>query len=226
MKYRILLVEDDKVIAEEICNYLRSWDFEVGLIADFTAVMEEFTSFSPHLVLMDVSLPFFNGYHWCTQIRQVSQIPIIFVSSANDNMNIVMAMNMGADDFIAKPFDFQVLSAKVQAMLRRSYSYQGKSELLECKGVLLNTSNGTMDVNGQRVELTKNEFRILQILFTHKGEIVTREAIMNHLWDGDCFVDDNTLAVNMARLRKKLSEYGKEDLVTTKKGQGYLIEEL
>ncbi|MDO5575025.1 MAG: response regulator transcription factor [bacterium] len=225
MKYKVLLVEDDRVIAEEIRKYLQSWDFEVGLIADFTAVMEEFTSFSPHLVLMDVSLPFFNGYHWCTQIRQVSQIPIIFVSSANDNMNIVMAMNMGADDFIAKPFDFQVLSAKVQAMLRRSYSYQGKSELLECKGVLLNTSNGTMDVNGQRVELTKNEFRMLQILFTHRGEIVTRESIMNHLWDGDCFVDDNTLAVNMARLRKKLSEYGKEDLITTKKGQGYLIED-
>lgn len=155
----------------------------------------------------------------------MSQIPVIFLSSANDNMNIVMAMNMGADDFIAKPFDLQVLSAKLQAMLRRSYSYQGKSELLECKGVLLNTSNGTMDVDGQKVELTKNEFRMLQILFSNKGEIVTREAIMNHLWDGDCFVDDNTLAVNMARLRKKLSEYAKEDLITTKKGVGYLVED-
>ncbi len=224
MQFRILLVEDDRTIAEEISKYLKTWDFDVKQIADFSAVMEEFTAFDPHLVLMDISLPFFNGYHWCTQIRQVSQIPVIFLSSASDNMNIVMAMNMGADDFIAKPFDLQVLSAKLQAMLRRSYSYQGKSELSECKGVLLNTSNGTMDVNGQKVELTKNEFRILQILFTHRGEIVTREAIMNHLWDGDCFVDDNTLAVNMARLRKKLSEYGKEDLITTKKGVGYLVE--
>ena len=225
MQYRILLVEDDRTIAEEISQYLKTWDYDVKLIADFSAVMEEFGAYDPHLVLMDVSLPFFNGYHWCAQIRQVSQIPVIFLSSANDNMNIVMAMNMGADDFIAKPFDLQVLSAKLQAMLRRSYSYQGKSELLECKGVLLNTSNGTMDVDGQKVELTKNEFRMLQILFSNKGEIVTREAIMNHLWDGDCFVDDNTLAVNMARLRKKLSEYGKEDLITTKKGVGYLVED-
>lgn len=225
MQYRILLVEDDRTIAEEISQYLKTWDFDVKLIADFSAVMEEFGAYDPHLVLMDVSLPFFNGYHWCAQIRQVSQIPVIFLSSANDNMNIVMAMNMGADDFIAKPFDLQVLSAKLQAMLRRSYSYQGKSELLECKGVLLNTSNGTMDVDGQKVELTKNEFRMLQILFSNKGEIVTREAIMNHLWDGDCFVDDNTLAVNMARLRKKLSEYAKEDLITTKKGVGYLVED-
>ena len=178
MQYRILLVEDDRTIAEEISQYLKTWDYDVKLIADFSAVMEEFGAYDPHLVLMDVSLPFFNGYHWCAQIRQVSQIPVIFLSSANDNMNIVMAMNMGADDFIAKPFDLQVLSAKLQAMLRRSYSYQGKSELLECKGVLLNTSNGTMDVDGQKVELTKNEFRMLQILFSNKGEIVTREAIM------------------------------------------------
>ncbi len=225
MKYRILLIEDDSIIAEEIRTFLQKWDFEVGLIQDFSVVMEEFGAFSPHLVLMDITLPFFNGYHWCTQIRQVSQIPIIFLSSTSDNMNIVMAMNMGADDFIAKPFDLQVLSAKVQAMLRRSYSYQGKSELIECQGVLLNTSNGTMNIDGRRVELTKNEFRILQILFSHKEEIVTRESMMDHLWDGDCFVDDNTLAVNMARLRKKLAEYGKGDLIVTKKGQGYLLSE-
>ncbi len=225
MQYRILVVEDDKTIAEEISTYLRTWDFEVGLISDFSAVMEEFGAFSPHLVLMDVSLPFFNGYHWCTQIRKLSQIPIIFLSSASDNMNIVMAMNMGGDDFIAKPFDLQVLSAKIQAMLRRSYSYQGQSELQECKGVMLNTSNGVMDIAGQKVELTKNEFRMLQLLFSHKGEIVTREALMTHLWDSDCFVDDNTLTVNMTRLRKKLSEYEKEDLIITKKGIGYLVEE-
>ena len=225
MQYRILVVEDDKTIAEEISTYLRTWDFEVGLISDFSAVMEEFGAFSPHLVLMDVSLPFFNGYHWCTQIRKLSQIPIIFLSSASDNMNIVMAMNMGGDDFIAKPFDLQVLSAKIQAMLRRSYSYQGQSELQECKGVMLNTSNGVMDIAGQKVELTKNEFRMLQLLFSHKGEIVTREALMTHLWDSDCFVDDNTLAVNMTRLRKKLSEYEKEALIITKKGIGYLVEE-
>lgn len=225
MKYKILVVEDDKVIAEEISTYLEKWDYEVYLISDFSAVMEEFGVVSPHLVLMDVSLPFFNGYHWCSQIRMLSKIPIIFLSSASDNMNIVMAMNMGADDFIAKPFDFQVLSAKLQAMLRRSYSFTGQSDFLECKGVILNIANGVMDIEGQKVELTKNEFRILQLLFSHKGEIVSREALMNHLWDSDCFVDDNTLAVNMTRLRKKLSEFEKDNLITTKKGIGYLVED-
>ena len=222
---KIFLVEDDTVISEEIQKYLTTWEFEVEIVCDFNNVVTQFINFAPHLLILDISLPFYNGYYWCTEIRKVSKIPIIFLSSTSDNMNIIMAMNMGGDDFIAKPFDFEVLSAKVQAMLRRAYSYQGKSYLLEFKGVILNLSNASLEVKGEKVELTKNEFRILQLLFEHKGETVSREAIMKHLWDGDCFIDDNTLAVNFTRLRKKLDEASLNNFITTKKGIGYLLED-
>lgn len=225
MNYRILIVEDDAVIAEEIAKHLNTWGMETCTIGDFSQVMREFTEKSPHLVLMDISLPFYNGYYWCAEIRKVSNVPVIFLSSASENMNIVMAMNMGGDDFIAKPFDFAVLSAKIQAMLRRTYSFAGQTNLLEHKGVILNLSNTSLEVSGEKVELTKNEFRILQILFERKGEVVEREEIMKHLWDGNCFVDDNTLAVNMARLRRKLQEKGLESFIMTKKGIGYRLED-
>lgn len=223
MSYKILIVEDDTVIAEEIAGHLGAWGLETAIIEDFSQVLKEFTKQSPSLVIMDISLPFYNGYYWCGEIRKVSKAPVIFLSSASENMNIVMAMNMGGDDFIAKPFDFDVLSAKVQAMLRRAYAFAGQTNLLEHKGVILNLSNASLEADGSRIELTKNEFRILQILFEHKGETVAREAIMKHLWDGDCFVDDNTLAVNMARLRKKLQERHLEDFIVTKKGIGYQL---
>ncbi len=223
MSYKILIVEDDAVIAEEIANHLGRWNLETAIVKDFSQVMTEFTNQSPSLVLLDISLPFYNGYYWCGEIRKVSKVPVIFLSSANENMNIVMAMNMGGDDFIAKPFHFDVLSAKIQAMLRRAYSFAGQTNLLEHRGVLLNLANASLEVEGNKVELTKNEFRILQILFEHKGETVRREEIMKHLWDGDCFVDDNTLAVNMARLRKKLQEEHLEDFILTKKGIGYQL---
>ena len=216
-------MEDDAVIAEEIANHLGRWNLETAIVKDFSQVMTEFTNQSPSLVLLDISLPFYNGYYWCGEIRKVSKVPVIFLSSANENMNIVMAMNMGGDDFIAKPFHFDVLSAKIQAMLRRAYSFAGQTNLLEHRGVLLNLANASLEVEGNKVELTKNEFRILQILFEHKGETVRREEIMKHLWDGDCFVDDNTLAVNMARLRKKLQEEHLEDFILTKKGIGYQL---
>lgn len=225
MKYKILVVEDDFIISGEIQKHLLAWGFEVQTVCDFEAVLSQFVMFEPHLVILDISLPFYNGYYWCTEIRKVSKIPIIFLSSSSDNMNIIMAMNMGGDDFIAKPFDLAVLSAKVQALIRRAYSFQGNSHILEHKGVILNLSNASLEVSGKKVELTKNEFRILQILFEHKGETVSREAIMKHLWDGDCFIDDNTLAVNLTRLRKKLEEISLNDFITTKKGMGYLLED-
>ncbi len=225
MKYKILVVEDDFVISGEIQKHLLAWGFEVESVCNFDSVFDHFVKFDPHLVLLDISLPFYNGYYWCTEIRKVSKIPIIFLSSTSDNMNIIMAMNMGGDDFIAKPFDLVVLSAKVQAMIRRAYSFQGKSNILAYKDVILNLSNASMEVNGEKVELTKNEFRILQILFEHKGETVSREAIMKHLWDGDCFIDDNTLAVNITRLRKKLEGFSLNDFITTKKGIGYILED-
>ncbi len=223
MNYKIFSVEDDRVISKEISNYLSKWGYEVYMVEDFHDVIREFVEFAPHLVIMDISLPFYNGYYWCQEIRKVSNVPILFLSSAGENMNIVMAMNMGGDDFIAKPFDFEVLSAKIQAILRRCYSFTGTSNLLEHKGVILNLSNTSLEVDGKRVELTKNEFRILELLFQHRGETVSREDIMRHLWDGDCFVDDNTLAVNMTRLRSKLSEQGLQDFIVTKKGIGYQL---
>lgn len=223
MIYKIMIVEDDAVIAQEIAVNLESWGMQTSIVQDLSQVMKEFARCMPHLVLMDISLPFYNGYYWCSEIRKVSKVPVIFLSSASENMNIVMAMNMGGDDFIAKPFDFSVLSAKVQAMLRRAYAFAGQTSLLEHRGVILNLSDTSLEVNGEKVELTKNEFRILQILFEHRDETVSREEIMKHLWDGDCFVDDNTLAVNMARLRKKLQEKGLEQFITTKKGLGYQL---
>ncbi len=225
MKYKILVVEDDAIISAEIQKHFIAWGFEVQTVCNFEAVFSQFAMFEPHLVILDISLPFYNGYYWCTEIRKVSKIPIIFLSSTSDNMNIIMAMNMGGDDFVAKPFDLAVLSAKVQAMIRRAYSFQGNSHILEYKGVILNLSNASLEVSGKKVELTKNELRILQILFEHKGETVTREAIMKHLWDGDCFIDDNTLAVNLTRLRKKLEGISLNDFITTKKGMGYLLED-
>lgn len=194
MIYKIMIVEDDAVIAQEIAVNLESWGMQTSIVQDLSQVMKEFAQYMPHLVLMDISLPFYNGYYWCSEIRKVSKVPVIFLSSASENMNIVMAMNMGGDDFIAKPFDFSVLSAKVQAMLRRAYAFAGQTSLLEHRGVILNLSDTSLEVNGEKVELTKNEFRILQILFEHRDETVSREEIMKHLWDGDCFVDDNTLA--------------------------------
>lgn len=223
--YRILIVEDDDIISLELLRYLSKWGNEAKTVKDFTNVLEEFIEFNPQLVLMDIGLPFFNGYHWCSEIRRFSKVPIIFISSANDNMNIVMAMNMGGDDFIVKPFDLEVLSAKVMAMLRRTYSFTNEVNLLEYKGVILNLSDASAAVNSKKIDLTKNEFRILEILFENKENVVSREKIMEKLWDSDCFIDDNTLTVNMTRLRKKLEEAGIKNIIQTKKGIGYLLGE-
>ena len=222
--YKILIVEDDLVIAREISIQIQNWGYETKVIEDFTQVMAEFVSFSPQLVLMDISLPFFNGYYWCKEIRKVSKVPIVFLSSAADNMNIVMAINMGADDFIAKPFDPNVLTAKIQAMLRRSYDFSGQMNLIEHRGAILNTSDATLMYQGERIELTKNDSRILQILMENKGNVVSRDMLMTRLWETDSYVDENTLTVNMARLRKKLEQAGLKNFITTKKGIGYLVE--
>lgn len=223
MAYKILVVEDDETIAGEICRYLERWNYGVGTVADFTDVLGVFGRFQPQLVLMDIGLPFYNGYYWCGEIRKISQVPVIFISSASDNMNIIMAVNMGGDDFIAKPFELEVLAAKIQAVLRRTYAFQNQTALLEYRGIILNMSDMSLDFQGGRVELSKNEFRILQLLFEYGGRTVSRETIMKKLWDEECFVDDNTLTVNMNRLRKKLESAGIHDLILTKKGVGYQL---
>lgn len=223
--YRIFIVEDDGVIAGAVRRHLEGWGYQVACAQRFDAVLEEFTAFDPQLVLLDISLPFFNGYHWCQEIRRVSKVPILFLTSASDNVNVVMAMQMGGDDLLAKPFDLQVLSAKVQALLRRAYDFAAAPEVLSCGGVVLNLGNGTLDVRGQRVELTKNEGKLLQVLLEKKGQIVSRDAMMTALWESDSFVDENTLSVNVGRLRRKLEAAGLPDFIRTKKGVGYLVED-
>lgn len=221
--YRILIVEDDPGIARAIEQQLKMWELDAQCAQDFKDIMAVFSAYEPHLVLLDISLPFFNGYYWCNEIRKVSKVPILFISSASDNMNIIMAMNMGADDFIAKPFDQSVLIAKIQAMLRRTYDFAGTVPVLEHRGALLNTGDGTLSYQGQVIELTKNEYRILLALMKEKGKVVSREKLMQRLWETDSFVDENTLTVNVNRLRKKLDAAGLNDFILTKFGVGYLI---
>ncbi len=222
--YRILIVEDDSTIAEALKRHLEGWDHETVIAEDFKNIMAEFTRVEPDLVLLDIGLPFYNGFYWCTQIRQVSDVPIIFISSASDNMNIVMAMNMGGDEFIEKPFDLHVVTAKVQAILRRAYSYRGSASLMEYRGCILNLADATVTYQNRKTDLTKNEFKIFQCLLENAGKIVTRDEIIARLWESDAFIDENTLTVNVARLRKKLAQIGLEEAVVTKKGIGYMVE--
>lgn len=222
--YKLMIVEDDWGIAEAIKNQAESWDLTVHCIKDFRNVLSELAEFQPHIILLDISLPFFDGYHWCSEIRKVSKVPIIFISSASDNINIVMAMNMGADDFIAKPFDGNVLMAKVQAMLRRTYDFAESVPLLEHRGAILDTGDNSLTFNGEKISLTKNEYRILLCLMENKCKVVSREKLMERLWETDSFVDENTLTVNINRLRKKLDAAMLENFISTKFGVGYIIE--
>ena len=222
--YRILIVEDDRGIAEAIRAQIEMWDMQAQCVQNFREVIGEFAAYDPHLILLDIKLPFFNGYHWCSEIRKASKVPIIFISSAADNMNIIMAMNMGADDFVAKPFDQSVLMAKIQALLRRTYDFGTSAALLEHRGAMLNTGDSTLLFDGNRIELSKNEYRILFTLMQNKGKVVSREKLMEALWKTDIFVDENTLSVNVNRLRKKLDGTGLNGFITTKFGMGYIIE--
>lgn len=222
--YRILVVEDDMIIANAIKKTITKWGYEVECVTDFQDVLGQFVAFDPQLVLLDISLPYYDGFHWCTEIRKVSKVPIIFISSASDNLNIVMAMNMGGDDYITKPFDLTVLAAKIRALIRRTYDFAGQTNLVEHRGAILNIGDGTLTYRGQEVELTRNEHRILQLLMENKGQVVTRETIMTHLWETDSYVDDNTLTVNVARLRRKLESLGLDDFIVTKKSVGYMVE--
>ena len=221
--YKILIIEDDAVISEQVSRYLARWGYETACAEDFENILPQFVSFAPQLVLLDIGLPFYNGYYWCGEIRKVSQVPVVFVSSASDNMNIVMAMNMGGDDFIVKPFDLEVLLAKVQAILRRTYAFQNQSTVMEHRNVILNLADMSLLYQETKLKLSKNEFRILQLLYENAGRTVSRETIMKRLWDNECFVDDNTLTVNMNRLRRKLEEAGIQDFIATKKGVGYQL---
>ena len=224
--YKILIIEDDLAMAQAIQKEMTAWGNKAEYVQDFRNVMKIFAEYDPHLVLMDITLPFYNGYHWCSEIRRISNVPVIFISSASDNMNIIMAVNMGGDDFIPKPFDLSVLTAKVQAVLRRTYDLAGKIPVLEHRGAILNLYDTTLTFEGRKISLTKNEFRILQTLMENKGRLVSRETLMTRLWETDNYIEENTLTVNIARLRKKLEKAGLKDFITTKVGEGYIIQQL
>ena len=221
--YKIMIIEDDDSLAGMMRKQIEAWGNEVFLVKDFQKVIEEFKEIDPQLVLLDIMLPFYNGYHWCSEIRKFSNVPVMFVSSASDNMNIVMAMNMGGDDFITKPIDLNVLMAKIQAMLRRAYDMSGTMNVIECDGVILNLNDESFTFEDKKIELTKNEYRILQTLMENKGKVVSRDTLMTRLWEMDCYVEENTLTVNVTRLRKKLDGSGVTDFIKTKVGSGYIV---
>ena len=221
--YRILIIEDDRALAKAMKKQIEAWGDEVCITEDFRDILPVFTQYDPHIVLMDIMLPFYNGYHWCSEIRRISDIPVVFISSAADNMNIIMAMNMGGDDFIPKPVDPDVMTAKIRAVLRRTYDMGSKIPILEHRGAVLNLNDASLTWRGERIDLTKNEFRILQTLMENKGRIVSRDTLMTKLWQTDCYVEENTLTVNINRLRKKLEKAGLGDWIETKVGSGYMI---
>lgn len=222
--YRILIVEDDKALCRNIEEGISKWDFDTASIENFENVLEEFAKYDPHLVVMDINLPCFDGFYWCRKIRDISKVPIIFLSSRNSNMDIIMAVNMGGDDFVTKPFSIDILLAKIQAILRRTYAYgEDRSQLVECDGAILNISDGTLTYDRETVELTRNEFKILQLLMKNKGKIISRDRIMRVLWESEYFISENTLTVNINRLRKKLGDIGLKDFIVTRRSQGYMI---
>lgn len=223
---KILLIEDDKVISQLVAKNLRNWSYEVEEVADFQDILSQIDRFQPHLILLDIGLPFFNGYYWCQEIRKTSRIPIMFLSSHDQPMDIVMAINMGADDYVTKPFEMTVLLAKIQGLLRRTYDFVGEQSLLWFGEISLDLKTMQVQYDQKVEELTKNEFQILRVLFEHGQEVVSREELMRQLWNSDIFVDDNTLSVNIARLRKKLADLGLADLIVTKKGLGYGLVEV
>lgn len=222
--YKIFIIEDDFSLANAMKKQIESWGNEGLCAGDFQNIIPAFTEYDPHLVLMDIMLPFFNGYHWCSELRKISNVPIIFISSASDNMNIIMAMNMGGDDFIPKPVDLEVMTSKIQAVLRRAYDMGNKIPVLEHRGAVLNLNDASLTYDGKRIELTRNDFRILQTLLENKGKIVSRDTLMTKLWQIDTYVEENTLTVNVNRLRKKLENAGLTDFITTKIGSGYIVE--
>lgn len=222
--YKIFIIEDDKTLCDNIKERIAKWDFEGIAMENFESIIKEFTKHNPSLVIMDINLPHFDGFYWCRKIREISEIPIIFLSSRDSNMDTIMAINMGGDDYVTKPFSMDILLAKIQALLRRTYSYgQGEGQLIECGGAILNINDGTLTYDDKNIGLTRNEFKILQLLMRNRGKIVSRVRIMRALWESEYFISENTLTVNVNRLRKRLEDVGLKDFIVTKKAQGYVI---
>jgi response regulator len=223
-RFKIFLIEDDEIIAKSLKKFLENWSYDVYLVEDFEKVFEEYKKIDPAIILIDISLPFFNGYYWCEQVRKVSNLPIIFISSASENLNKIMAMNMGADDYITKPFDLELLLAKIKALLRRSYEYTEISNNIAYEDIVIDRDKMLLIFDNKQISLTKNEYLILEMMFAHPQKVFRREEFMDKIWQTDEFIDDNTLTVNIMRLRKKLEEIGLSNFIKTKKKVGYYIE--
>lgn len=223
MDMNILIVEDDTAIFDSLKERLEQWSFRVTGPDDFHDVMGPFLKEQPQLVILDIQLPKYDGFYWCREIRAVSKVPIIFLSSRDHPMDMVMAMNMGADDYIQKPFNMEVLLAKIQAILRRTYAYgEETGDIIEWNGAIIDMKRGMIRKEGQEVELTKNEFFILAVLVKAKDEVISRHDLIRKLWDDEHFVNDNTLTANITRLRQKLAVFQLEEAIVTKKGLGYM----
>jgi DNA-binding response OmpR family regulator len=222
--FKIFIIEDDKKLSDLLSQNLEKWNFITKEVEDFSNIINEFINYDPNLVLLDINLPAFDGFYWCSKIREISKVPVIFISSRNSNMDIIMAINMGGDDFIQKPLSTEILIAKINALLRRTYSYHDtQTNVIEYNGIVLDMKDNILIYKDEKIELTKNEYKILYVLIKNNNKIVLRDDIMRVLWEDESFVDDNTLTVNINRLRKKLEEYGIKDVIKTKKGQGYIL---
>ena len=220
---KIMIVEDNKNIREELIDFLNRYGYEAYGPSDFSSIIEEIKEYSADLILLDINLPMFDGYYICREIRKESNIPIIMVTSRDSEMDELMSMNLGADDFIIKPYNTQILLARIASVLRRTYGSNDDKDVIEHKGLKLNMANGTANYNNNSIDLTKNEFKILTYLMKNKEKIVSRDDLMDFLWNSDLYVDDNTLSVNVTRLRKKLKEIGFSNAIETKRGLGYIL---
>lgn len=222
---KIFIVEDEKEIARAIGDELLTWGFQTVFAKDFSKIEEEVREEKPDLVLMDIGLPSFNGFYWCSKIRENSKVPLMFISSRDEDVDVIRAMQFGGDDYVVKPLHLPVLLAKIKALLRRSYEFSEDHDFLGFGGAKLLLSEVTLTFFEKRVELTKTELLILEVLFKEKGGVAKRADLMDRCWQEESFIDDNTLAVNINRLRKKLSAIGLQDFIGTKKGIGYFLNE-
>ncbi|MFZ7134222.1 MAG: response regulator transcription factor [Eubacteriales bacterium] len=224
--YKIFIIEDDISICSEIQDYLLKWSYDCQTASNFNDLLREFIALNPHLVLLDINLPYFDGFYWCQKIREFSKVPILFISSRDSDMDQIMSMQLGGDDFIKKPFSLNLLTAKINAILRRTYAYHDESlNILQRGKIILNLADSTILYDNIKQELTKNELKILSLLMKNSGKIVKREQIIEFLWDQESFVDDNTLTVNINRLRNKLDTLGLKNKIITIKNMGYKFHE-
>jgi len=222
--YKILIVEDDRIISSIMEEHLVKWGYGTCRVQEFSDVIAEFAAFDPHVVLLDINLPYYDGFYWCAKIRELSNVPIVFISSRDTDGDKIRAITQGGDDYIEKPFSMDLLTAKISAILRRAYSFSDQTiNVMQHKDMVLNVERLQVFSGDKETELTKNECRILSLLIRNQGNLVTRNRLIKALWDDESFVDDNTLTVNINRLRRKLDEIGLEEYIKTIKGEGYRL---